>query len=218
MPRSHWGDGFRHPQAEKALARLRMPADPEALVTTGEWLEQRSGPRASTIRGYAAHVRLYLRPCLGHILLADLTAQHVQAMFTAIARQHEAAGQPVAASRVAEWQRTGIRPPVAVWTPAQTARFLDAIRGHRLYAAYHLIALRGLRRGEAAGLRWCDIDLDGDRDHHLPAAAVRRPPGAMPAEDRRQRAGRRAGPHHRHGAARPPGRPGGRARRAGRGL
>ena len=34
-------------------------------------------------------------------------------------------------------------------------------RGHRLYAAYHLIALRGLRRGEAAGLRWCDVDLDG---------------------------------------------------------
>jgi len=27
--------------------------------------------------------------------------------------------------------------------------------------AYHLIAQRGLRRGEAAGLRWCDIDLDG---------------------------------------------------------
>jgi hypothetical protein len=38
--------------------------------------------------------------------------------------------------------------------------FLNAIQGHRLYAAYHLIALRGLRRGEAAGLRWCDIDLD----------------------------------------------------------
>jgi integrase len=31
---------------------------------------------------------------------------------------------------------------------------------HWLYAAFHLIALRGLRRGEAAGLRWCDIDLD----------------------------------------------------------
>ena len=64
------------------------------------------------------------------------------------------------ADRIREWQLTGIRPPVAVWTPAQTAAFLNSIRGHRLYAAYHLIALRGLRRGEAAGLRWCDIDLD----------------------------------------------------------
>ncbi|WP_323746067.1 site-specific integrase [Catenulispora pinisilvae] len=34
------------------------------------------------------------------------------------------------------------------------------IRDHRLYAVLHLIALRGLRRGEAAGLRWCDLDLD----------------------------------------------------------
>ena len=59
-----------------------------------------------------------------------------------------------------EWQRTGVRPVVAVWTAGQTGQFLQAIRGHRLYAAYHLIALRGLRRGEAAGLRWCDLDLE----------------------------------------------------------
>jgi integrase len=37
---------------------------------------------------------------------------------------------------------------------------LDAVAPHRLYAAYHLIALRGLRRGEAAGLRWSDVDPD----------------------------------------------------------
>ena len=62
--------------------------------------------------------------------------------------------------RVKEWKRTGQRPAVAVWTPVQTAQFLEFISGHRLYAGFHLIALRGLRRGEAAGLRWCDIDLD----------------------------------------------------------
>ncbi|MFD0632381.1 tyrosine-type recombinase/integrase [Catenulispora yoronensis] len=62
--------------------------------------------------------------------------------------------------RIAEWQVTGERPTVAVWTAGQTAVFLAGIREHRLYAAFHLIALRGLRRGEAAGLRWCDLDLD----------------------------------------------------------
>ena len=61
---------------------------------------------------------------------------------------------------IAEWRRTGTRPPVAVWTATQTARFLASCRDHRLYAAYHLIALRGLRRGETIGLRWCDLDLD----------------------------------------------------------
>ena len=64
------------------------------------------------------------------------------------------------AERIREWQQTGIRPPVAVWLPAHTAQFLNVIQGDRLYAACHLIALRGLRRGEAAGRRWCDIDLD----------------------------------------------------------
>jgi integrase len=49
--------------------------------------------------------------------------------------------------------------PVMVWTPEQTARFLDHIRGHRLYAQYHLIAFRGLRRGESCGLRWSDLNL-----------------------------------------------------------
>jgi integrase len=152
-------------------------------------------------------MRLYLVPCLGQVLLADLSAAHVQAMFTVITRQHQELGSPVSAAtlhriratlraalnaairrglltenaaaraelprarrpravvwtagRVEYWQRTGERPGVAVWTAAQTAQFLQAISGHRLYACYHLIALRGLRRGEAAGLRWCDTDLDG---------------------------------------------------------
>jgi integrase len=61
---------------------------------------------------------------------------------------------------IAHWKATGERPSVAVWTATQTAVFLAAIADDRLYAAYHLIALRGLRRGEAAGLRWCDLDLE----------------------------------------------------------
>ena len=62
--------------------------------------------------------------------------------------------------RVARWRRTGEIPaPVMVWTPQQTAAFLAYARNHRLYALYHLIAHRGLRRGEAVGLPWTDTDL-----------------------------------------------------------
>jgi hypothetical protein len=50
---------------------------------------------------------------------------------------------------IPQWRRIGERPAAAVWTAAQTALFPHAIEGHRLYAAYHLIALRW---GEAAGL------------------------------------------------------------------
>jgi integrase len=62
--------------------------------------------------------------------------------------------------RAEEWKRTGIRPAVAVWTPAQLAQFLASIGSHRLFAVFHLIAMRGLRRGEACGLKWEDLDLD----------------------------------------------------------
>jgi integrase len=58
------------------------------------------------------------------------------------------------------WQNEGWRPAVGVWTASQTVQFLRQVRGHRLYALFHLVALRGLRRGEAAGLRWSDLDLD----------------------------------------------------------
>lgn len=64
------------------------------------------------------------------------------------------------AERVRHWKRTGEKPsPVMVWTPEQTGAFLDQVATHRLYTLWHLIAFRGLRRGEACGLRWMDIDL-----------------------------------------------------------
>ncbi|MBB4689320.1 site-specific integrase [Amycolatopsis jiangsuensis] len=63
-------------------------------------------------------------------------------------------------ARVAHWRATGERPPVAVWTARQTAEFLEHARGHPLYVLYLSVALLGLRRGEVAGLRWCDLDLD----------------------------------------------------------
>jgi integrase len=62
--------------------------------------------------------------------------------------------------RVADWQDFGARPAVAVWKPQQLAEFLDFVRDERLFALWWLVALRGLRRGEAAGLRWSDVDLD----------------------------------------------------------
>jgi len=62
--------------------------------------------------------------------------------------------------RVTDWQRTGERPAVAVWTAIQLAYFLSVAREERLYPLWWLIALRGLRRGEACGLRWADVDLE----------------------------------------------------------
>jgi integrase len=194
--------------ALQALTGL-APAAAQDL-TTGEWLAQwldsRVSLRASTSRGYAGHLRIYLVPYLGAIPLGELSAADVQGMFTTFIRAGAALGRPVSPAtlrrihatlraalnaavragligvnpgrwpelpvaarprpqvwtpaRAELWHREGWRPAVAVWTAGQTAQFLSHVRAHRLYALFHLVALRGLRRGEVAGLRWADLDLD----------------------------------------------------------
>ncbi|MFJ5801226.1 site-specific integrase [Streptomyces decoyicus] len=66
--------------------------------------------------------------------------------------------------RILHWKRTGEKPsPVTVWTPERTGLFLDHVAEDRLYALWHLIVFRGLRRGEACGQRWTDTHLDDGR-------------------------------------------------------
>jgi integrase len=62
--------------------------------------------------------------------------------------------------RVEAWPRDGIRPPVAVWTLRQLITFLTGVENDRLAALWWLIALRGLRRGEAAALDHDDLDSE----------------------------------------------------------
>ena len=48
-------------------------------------------------------------------------------------------------------------------TTAQARTVLRVAAGHRLYALYALALFLGLRRGELLGLRWVDVDLDGEK-------------------------------------------------------
>ncbi len=60
-----------------------------------------------------------------------------------------------------EWQRGTIRP----WSADEARRFLAAAKADPLYPAFVLLLLYGLRRGEALGLRWNDIDFDAGTIH-----------------------------------------------------
>ncbi|PZS15537.1 MAG: hypothetical protein DLM57_12530 [Pseudonocardiales bacterium] len=46
------------------------------------------------------------------------------------------------------------------WTGEQLGRFLAAERGDRYVSVWHLLAMTGMRRGEALGLSWRHVDLD----------------------------------------------------------
>jgi integrase len=48
------------------------------------------------------------------------------------------------------------------WSPEECLRFLHHIGEDRLAALYELMLVTGLRRGEAIGLRWEDVDLEGE--------------------------------------------------------
>jgi integrase len=49
------------------------------------------------------------------------------------------------------------------WTKEQLRAFLVTMAGERLSPLCHTIAMTGMRRGEAIGLRWSDVDLEAGR-------------------------------------------------------
>jgi integrase len=109
---------------------------------------------AGTVQRIRATLRAALNAAIREGLITDNLARRVE--LPPGPRPHPVVWTP---ERIAAWQRHGDREPVMVWTPEQLATFLDRVAADRLYALWWLIALRGLRRGEAAGLRWCDLDL-----------------------------------------------------------
>jgi integrase len=150
------------------------------------WLAGKQALRPSTRASYESHVRLYLVPHLGQVLLADLRHEHIEAMYARIEGGNDARARPVSPatrrrvhatlnSALGTAVRRGLiernpastvelpaarRTRVDVWTAVELGGFLDLISGDRLYLLYLLLGLRGLRRGEAVALRWSDVDLD----------------------------------------------------------
>src|ERR1039458_2836406 len=85
--------------------------------------------------GTLVRVKATMRAALN----AAIRAGHITA-HAASRAQLPSARRPKAvvwtAERISEWQRTGIRPPVAVWTPTQTATFLKDRKSTRLNSSH----------------------------------------------------------------------------------
>ncbi|GGZ28666.1 site-specific integrase [Streptomyces inusitatus] len=148
--RCKWGKNSRPPAADSArLARERekLAAMPPYRLVTGHATKQR-------IR---ATLRTAFNAAIKRQLITFNPASHVEL---------EPGKRPKAVlwtdRHVERWRATGEKPSaVMVWTPPQIGAFLDEAESSRLYALFHLIAFRALRRGEAVGQDRANVDLVG---------------------------------------------------------
>ena len=146
------------------------------------WLTDCVAPstRPRTLDSYSDSVRLHLRPTIGNIPLANLAPQHVQAMineklaagFSPRSVQYMHSVLSRALNRAVKWDLvprnvcTLVAPPrvprhhVEPLSPEDAHRLLDAVKDDQNEALYSVAMALGLRKGEALGLRWLDIDLD----------------------------------------------------------
>jgi hypothetical protein len=140
-----------HPRRadRQAPAGLLQPARPPARTRKGT-------PIAASI---VDRVRATLRPALNAAVREGIIAGNplAQVRLGKPVRPHPVIWTD---ERVEAWRRDGIRPPVAVWTLRQLITFLAGVENDRLAALWWLIALRGLRRGEATPPDHDDLDSD----------------------------------------------------------
>jgi integrase len=136
--------------------------------------------RPRTFEDYSVVVRKHISPALGHIPLVKLTPERVQRFLN----ERKASGLSgrsvqriravlrIALNRAMKWGLI-VRNAAALTesprvekhevqpiTPEQARSFLVAIAGDRLEALFTVALALGLRRGEALGLRWSDIDFE----------------------------------------------------------
>src|SRR3989442_4513494 len=153
-------------------------------VYLARWLEDSVRPsvRWTTHRAYSLCMRR-LFPLIGHLRLAALTPQAVQAAYAALltkglSRRSVEQTHPVLhrALRQAVLWGLMLRNPTEVvavprpirremrtLTEEEVGRLFRASQGHRLHALWVLLATTGLRLGEGLGLLWSDIDFVSSR-------------------------------------------------------
>ncbi len=173
----------------KALLRdqqVGLPIPTSERQTLGQFIEHwlsdvaRQKLRASTYATYANHVHKHIVPALGRTPLQQLNPQQIQSLINqklasglaarTVADIHAvlrtALAQALKWNLIARNVATLVERPripqhqIRYMTPEQTRTFLEAIQGDRLQGLYVTAISLGLRRGEALGLHWDDIDFD----------------------------------------------------------
>ena len=149
--------------------------------------------RPSTYNSYVQHVECHIVPHIGTVKLQKLSGSQVNALYAKLAENgkkdaktgpsamtihHVHACLHKACKDAVRWGRIGRNPldaadpprkkgdgtkEMQTWTKEQLGAFLKSIADERLSPLWHTIAMTGMRRGEAIGLRWSDVDLEAGR-------------------------------------------------------
>jgi integrase len=156
-------------------------------ITVGHYLERwledvvKPNLHANTYASYAERIRTHIAPDLGRIPLAKPSAQDVQRFLNRKAQGGRL--KPVSVSYLHRILRSALTQAVkwglvtrnvatlvdapraqrverAILDLDQARAFLAAVTGDRLEALYTVAFAIGLRRGEALGLQWSDVDLN----------------------------------------------------------
>ncbi|MGH1547966.1 tyrosine-type recombinase/integrase [Leifsonia poae] len=162
---------------------------PPTRQTYGEYIDQwfqhrlttGDGFRPTTEDNYARYIASDIKPsALGRMKLTDIRKYHVNGFVSELTAQGRGAttvrriAAVVQGSLKAAWQDelidhnpgAGIRLPSVQkqsfepWEPEQLGTFLDVAVAHRLGALFEVLAYTGMRRGEALGLRWSDVNFE----------------------------------------------------------
>ena len=151
------------------------------------WYEQKKQSLRPTTRSRYSRDITVTKSRIGHMRLRDLRPSHLTTMYhelyaEALEANKAATPSPVqkiqvtlrsaladakreqlikynpATDAVVPKARTVFK--VSPWSGEDLGSFLDYVGSHKFGSLFELIALTGMRRGEALGLRWCDVDVE----------------------------------------------------------
>ena len=159
-------------------------------MTVGQWLdiwtaEYLNHVRPRTVEAYQCQIKNHIRPALGALRLEALNAHTIQSFYNGLGKPqgdkpglsaksiknihgilHKAIQQavtvgylkfnPADACTLPRVERKELKP----LDEDATARFIEAVKGHRYETVFLVTLFTGMREGEDLGLTWDYVDFD----------------------------------------------------------